>query len=123
MNRIFFWNKICGFVLLLTFSCLLCKAQRASLLIFRNKDSIHSALTAPASFPVFHKIDPRAYASPREILPANFATCSYGFFCRQELKFEKATRLPVRVRIGSLEQCNYYEGKEGNSLYYGFLGQ
>ncbi|MEO6894420.1 MAG: hypothetical protein ABI136_05240 [Ginsengibacter sp.] len=44
-------------------------------------------------------------------LPGNFSTCKYGFFCRQELKIEKATNFPIRIRLGSLEQCNYYEGK------------
>jgi hypothetical protein len=44
-------------------------------------------------------------------IPANFSICQYGFFCKQELKIEKATKLPIRVRLGSLQQCNYYEGK------------
>lgn len=41
----------------------------------------------------------------------DYATCRYGFFCRQELKIEKATKIPLRLRLGSLDQCNYYEGK------------
>lgn len=44
-------------------------------------------------------------------IPAGFSTCSYGFFCKQELKIEKATRIPIRFRLGSLVQCDYYEGK------------
>jgi hypothetical protein len=44
-------------------------------------------------------------------IPANLATCNYAFFCRQELKIEKATNIPIRFRLGSLEQCDYYEGK------------
>jgi hypothetical protein len=44
-------------------------------------------------------------------IPQNFATCDYGFFCRQELKIENALFIPLRFRLGSLEQCNYYEGK------------
>lgn len=30
-----------------------------------------------------------------------------AFFCRQELKLEKAIGLPFRFRVGSLEQCNW----------------
>lgn len=42
----------------------------------------------------------------------DFSTCTYGFFCREELKIEKITRMPIRLRLGSLSQCNYYEGKK-----------
>ncbi|MEO8960266.1 MAG: hypothetical protein ABI325_00180 [Ginsengibacter sp.] len=45
------------------------------------------------------------------IIPSDFSTCRYGFFCKQEMKIEKAINLPLRVRLGSLQQCNYYEGK------------
>ncbi len=45
------------------------------------------------------------------LLAENYVTCSYGFFCKQELKLEKLTNMPVRFRVGSLAYCDWLEGK------------
>lgn len=41
----------------------------------------------------------------------DFISSKQGFICRQEWKFEKKTKLPVRLRLGSLDYVNKLEGK------------
>ena len=44
----------------------------------------------------------------RSISPALY-TQHFGFFCRKELQLEKAIKLPVRFRLGSLDYVNSLE--------------
>lgn len=45
------------------------------------------------------------------VIPENYYTQQLGIICRKELEIEKATKIPLRFRVGSLQQCNYLEGK------------
>jgi hypothetical protein len=47
----------------------------------------------------------------RPILPANYYSSHLGLFCKQELQVEKATRLPLRFRLGSIDYTDYLEQK------------
>ena len=50
-------------------------------------------------------------------VPAGWQVQNWGFMCRQELKLEKFTKFSFRLRLGSLQQCNYLEGKKGWQSY------
>ncbi|MEO6542209.1 MAG: hypothetical protein ABIN74_14500, partial [Ferruginibacter sp.] len=45
------------------------------------------------------------------VINADFYTRNFGFFCKKELQFEKATKIPLRFRLGSLQYNDYLEGK------------
>lgn len=45
-------------------------------------------------------------------IPENFYFLNLGIICKQEWKIEKATKIPFRIRIGSLQQCDWLEGKK-----------
>ncbi len=46
-------------------------------------------------------------------VPANFYATHLGFFCKKEWKFESATKLPFRFRLGNVGYCDWLEGKKG----------
>ena len=110
----FFWNKFCGIVLFLLITCFYSNAQTATFSKRNNTNFLlNNKLISEDS--LIHFVSPGAeLASYQQVKPpvtSNFSTSNYGFFCRQELVIEKATHIPLRFRIGSLQQCNYYEGK------------
>ncbi len=108
----FFWNKICGQVIIFLFFCNASYAQTSVHFINSNTNSfISKAAAAPSAhfyLPAYPSIVKRINAP----VSANFITSNYSFFCKEELRIEKATKIPLRFRLGSLEQCNFYEGKK-----------
>ena len=59
------------------------------------------------------KVKRDIYVNPafNSVINADFYTCNFGFFCKKELQFEKATKIPLRFRLGSLQYNDYLEGK------------
>lgn len=48
---------------------------------------------------------------PIKILPSDHYVKGLGFFCKKELQLEKATKIPFRFRLGSMEYTDQLEGK------------
>ena len=105
------WNKVCGIILIIFFAALSCKAQKADTsksLIAKNYKYQFS------KSPLLENITARErnFLSPFTVIPQDYYTQHFGIMCKKELAIEKATKIPFRFRIGSLQQCNYLEGKK-----------
>ncbi len=53
----------------------------------------------------------KSIISATPIISSNFYTQNFGFFCKKELQLEKITKIPFKFRLGSVQQCDWMEGK------------
>ena len=49
--------------------------------------------------------------APFMLITPYFYSEHLSFFCRQEIKFEKATKIPFKFRVGSVQYVDYLERK------------
>ena len=58
-------------------------------------------------------------STPQKVLPpisANYYAANLGFFCKQEIKFEKVTKIPFKFRLGSVAEVDKMEGKRNMGI-------
>lgn len=48
---------------------------------------------------------------PLRVLASNYYSSNLPFFCKQELQIQKLTKVPIKFRIGSVEEVDRLEGK------------
>lgn len=108
----FFWNKICGLAIFFISVSFQVSGQQLYTPEIRNESSpFINAVDIDTLPPIPSTQFLLRLSNYPTVIPGNLSTRTLGFFCRQEMKLEKAFKIPFRFRLGSLKQCNYYEGK------------
>ncbi len=67
--------------------------------------------------PVKNPVYPLWSSTGSVLLQGNYYASGLGFFCRQELRIQKATRVPFKFRLGSIQYCDWMEGKPNSVAY------
>ena len=110
----FFWNKSCGLTAIFFLCCFFSNAQ--TLTVNKIPDQKASSLNQISTSPIHYSLNKNQntnLSSPSfSVIQQDYYTQHFGIMCKQELAIEKATKIPFRFRLGSLQQCNYYEGKK-----------
>ncbi len=107
-----FWNKICGLTSTF-FLCVLFTSAQSSYVKFssREKPQMLSGRSLPITIQHSNTENIKAF-KPLPVIPKDYYTQHFGIMCKKELALEKLTKIPFRFRLGSLQQCNYLEGKK-----------
>jgi hypothetical protein len=77
-----------------------------TVLYFTRLNTIKPVAITIAGKPVINS-SPFSYS----LINPGFYTHNFGFFCKKELQFEKITKIPFKFRLGSVQQCDWMEGK------------
>lgn len=92
------FKRICLFVNLSLIGAITLSAQKINL---QNNENLQA----------YNKRMDSLKNSLIKILPPDHYVKGLGFFCKKELQLEKATKIPFRFRLGSLDYVNKLEGK------------
>lgn len=89
------------------FTSLTSTHNAANLLVNYHQGSVYTLQNQPPAFiPInYLRIDNTPLIDP------SFYTKNFGFFCKRELLFEKSTNIPLKLRLGSVQYCDWLEGK------------
>ena len=105
-----FWNKICGFIAIFFICPLFLSAQADGHAKLSPQKYIQKLLTRPAyKTQINQSVE---LSRPFAVIAPNYYTQHLGIMCKKELALEKVTKIPFRFRLGSLQHCNYLEGKK-----------
>jgi hypothetical protein len=102
------FKRICLFVNLYLIMALSAKAQLKYMPEPTEVSKYFKQSSGPTTFQ--EKLD-SLKQRPVKILPSDHYVRGLGFFCKKELQLEKATKIPFRFRLGSIDYTDQLEGK------------
>jgi hypothetical protein len=106
-----FWNKICGLIAIF-FLCGLFSSAQVPYSIKSLSNKVQKQLLFKPAFTVQNlSYTALNISKPFAVISPNYYTQHFGIMCKKELALEKAIKIPFRFRLGSVQQCNYLEGK------------
>jgi hypothetical protein len=108
-----FWNKICGFTAIFFLCAFLSSAQTVTPVKILGNELLQSKYPKSLLTSNILSLNKEllSLTRPLAVIQQNFYTQHFGIMCKKELALEKATKIPFRLRLGSLQHCNYLEGK------------
>lgn len=113
----------------LIFCCLLSQLLLAQITTINNSQSYHqlkTQLTAQSietnfseqiqqfTFQESQKNVFNLMQKEQQQMPAAYAYKDLAFFCKIEVQLEKAVKLPIKFRLGSVDYVDYLEGKRAS---------
>lgn len=102
-------NKICKILIFCTvFVAESVAAQENTSKANAVKDFMKSYYAQPTYLP--------GVILPKNVISPNFYVKNLGFFCKQELKLEAVTGIPFKFRLGSVQYCDWMEGKKNTGI-------
>lgn len=101
-------------------SAAFCQKSKPGMLLFYTKNNPHLTKAghflgvikpAKAAINFYTGVNTINFYLPVSVISKNYYTNNFGFFCKKEWQFEKATKIPFRFRLGSLQYNDYLEQK------------
>jgi hypothetical protein len=83
------------------------KALKHNTVLLYNKNKFTVPVKKEISASPFINFTPISYS----LISPGFYTQHFGFFCKKELQMWKITKVPFKFRLGSVQQCDWMEGK------------
>jgi hypothetical protein len=83
------------------------KALKLNTILLYNKNDFTISGKKEISASPFINFSPVSYS----LISPDFYTQHFGFFCKKELQMGKITKVPFKFRLGSVQQCDWMEGK------------